>query len=139
MAKMTDKQRLWKVFAVFIKLRDSPNGYVNCISCGRMLAYPNSKGNVDAGHFYARSIVYAGLYFNEINVQSQCVHCNRYLEGNAQGFSKGLIKKYGPDVLEELENKRLTGPKKYYPFEYEAMIKDYRARVKKMKKDRGIS
>ena len=138
MPKASAKKKLWTAFAEFIRLRDSPNGYGNCISCNKLMAYPNGEGYWQAGHYYPRSATYAGLYFDERNVNGQCAHCNKYLEGNAHGYRKGLIEKYGPGIIDELDLKKFTSPKKMYDFEYDALAKEYRKIVREMKKARGI-
>jgi len=138
MAKMTAKQKCWKAFAEFIRLRDSENGYANCISCNKMVAYPNGTGALHAGHFYPRSTTYAALYFHERNVNGQCSHCNYFLEGNTEAYRKGLIRKYGDEIIDELDIIKLVGARKMHSFEYEAMAKHYRQLVRDMKKVRGI-
>jgi len=138
MAKSTSKQKLWKAFAEFIRLRDSKNGYGQCISCNKPVAYPNSHGNWHAGHFYPRSTTYGTLYFDERNVNGQCCHCNTYLEGNTEAYRRGLIHKYGEDVIANMDVVRACGMKKMYDYEYDELAKYYRGLVKEMKLKRGI-
>ncbi len=139
MGKMTDKQKLWRIFAEFIRLRDAPDGYGNCVSCNKMVSYPNGTGAWHAGHFLPRSVTYNSVYFDERNVNGQCIHCNYFLEGNTEQYRKGLIRKYGEGIIDDLDVKRLTGISKMYPFEYQELTKMYRVKVKEMKKQRGIS
>jgi hypothetical protein len=80
------------IFNAWIRERDKNNG---CISCG---------GEVNhAGHYYSQGH-YSSLRFNPINVNGQCIKCNTYMHGNLINYRKGLIKKYGPEVVENLEN-----------------------------------
>ena len=137
--KAGSKKKLWKAFSEFIRLRDSEDGVGICISCGRFVAYPNKSGKWHAGHFYPRSTTYSYLYFDEKNVNGQCMHCNSYLEGNKQGYEEGLIKKYGDGILEELKNKKVTGLVGVLGHEYEELAKHYRGLVRQMKKEKGIS
>lgn len=44
--------------------------------------------------------------WDERNVNAQCVECNRYGGGNPEGYRRGLVNKYGPEVVEELEARR---------------------------------
>lgn len=137
--KASAKSKLWRAFAEYIKLRDSEAGYANCISCGKEVEYPNSEGNLHAGHYYSRSVIFNTLYFCEKNVQSQCHYCNTYLEGNSPGFAKGLIAKYGEGIVEELEKKKAAGMlQKLYDHDYDEMAKEYREKVREIKKKRGI-
>ena len=41
-----------------------------------------------------------------MNCNGQCKKCNRFDEGNIQGYRKGLIKKYGLEKVELLELKK---------------------------------
>ena len=44
--------------------------------------------------------------FDENNCNAQCRSCNRFDEGNIQGYRKGLIAKYGEKLTESLEIKK---------------------------------
>lgn len=138
MPKATAKKKLWKAFATYIRLRDAPNGYGNCISCNKMVAYPNDTGNWHAGHYYPRSVTYGTLYFDEYNVNGQCRHCNTYLEGNKQGYEKGLKRKYGQSVFDHFDLTRAVGVKKCHDFEYNEIAKHYRKLVRELKKKKGM-
>lgn len=139
MTKSSSKKKLWRIFAEYIRLRDSPNGYGQCISCGKLVQYPNKTGVAHAGHYYPRSTTYSSLYFDERNVNLQCSHCNTYLEGNTEGYRRGLIAKYGSRVIDELDLKRSMKLKKIHSFQYDEMAKHYRKLVREMKKERGIT
>lgn len=137
MAKSTEKKKLWRAFAEFIRLRDAPDGYGACISCGKLILYPNDDGKWHAGHFLPRSITYNAVYFHEKNVNGQCRHCNTFLEGNTDAYREGLIKRYGEKVLEELDLARAIN-RKWYEWEYKELAKEYRRKVRVMKKERGL-
>lgn len=139
MGKSTPKQLLWKAFAEFIRLRDSPDNMGECISCGDPVAYPNSNGDFHCGHYYPRSTVYLNLYFSEENCHGQCRTCNTFLEGNTAEFRKGLIKRYGEAYVQELEDvKSKSKFVKMYDFEYKEKAAHYRKLCREMKKARGI-
>lgn len=117
------KKKLDGLFCRFIRLRDIEKG---CISCGKRVAF---GGAWHAGHYYPRSVSYASLYFDEMNVHGQCSHCNTFLEGNKQGYREGLIKRYGESILEHLEIKK-TFRTRWGVFEYETLIERYKKLVK---------
>lgn len=139
MGKSSQKELLWRAFAEWIKLRDTPNGYGNCISCNRLLQYPNSDGSAHAGHLFPRSTVFNALYFHPMNVHTQCHHCNTFLEGNTMEYRKGLVRRYGEEVLEELELAKATDRAAKWPdFEYKELAAEYRKKSRQLKKERGI-
>lgn len=93
------RKELWRVFSLYIRQRDAnEDGISYCISCGK----PGHWRGMDAGHFYSQG-GYPGIWLHEKNVNCQCKHCNLFLEGNKQGYTKGLVAKYGDGVLEELD------------------------------------
>jgi len=119
-----NEARYW--FQRWIRMRDVGKP---CISCGAML---NDIRTFDAGHYYnAKS--YPQLLFNEFNVSGQCKnYCNNYMSGNLIEYRKGIIKRYGGDVLNELdllaENKETRVLTKEYYIEiadkYKKFVKD---------------
>jgi len=60
---------------------------------------------MNAGHFIPKSVSLV-LRWNEQNVNGQCVRCNLAEQGNQLAYSRGLAKKYGPEVVEKLEMTR---------------------------------
>lgn len=123
-------EKLDDVFSMFIRLRDSnTNGTFRCISCGRILPFEQA----DCGHYINRK--HMSLRFSEKNCNAQCRSCNRFDEGNIQGYRRGLITKYGePTVilLEAMKNET----NKLSIFELEAMIDHYRKEVKLLKEEK---
>lgn len=111
------KKRLWLVFSAFIRKRDEKLG---CISCGKHYDIKD----MDAGHFIPKT---AGLsiYFDERNCNAQCHTCNRWKHGNLSGYAIGLRKKYGNDILEELDRLRVQ-TRKISRMEYETLIEKYK-------------
>lgn len=92
--------KLDKIFSQFIRLRDSHNGVIKCISCGKIVPWKES----DCGHYINRK--HKATRFDEHNCNAQCRSCNRFDEGNIQGYRKGLIQKIGEDLTELLEIKK---------------------------------
>ena len=120
-------EKLDDVFSMFIRLRDSNiNGTFRCISCGRILPFEQA----DCGHYINRK--HMSLRFSEKNCNAQCRSCNRFDEGNIQGYRRGLIAKYGEPIVILLEAMK-NETNKLTVFELEAMISDYRKEVKKLK------
>lgn len=132
MAKSKLKNRLDVVFAKYIRLRDvMPNGMFRCISCGNILPFDES----DCGHYINRQ--HMATRFSEKNCNAQCRKCNRFDEGNIQGYRRGLIAKYGEATVSMLEAMK-TQINKISDFEYQTMIDHYRKEVKRLKIEKQI-
>lgn len=122
------KRRLDDVFSKFIRLRDSDdNGYGRCISCGKVFHWKDA----DCGHYITRD--HMSTRWDERNCSLQCKHCNRFQSGNMAEYTKGLMKKYGPEILDILIAKKYT-TSHISEFEAEILIKEYRKKVKQMMK-----
>lgn len=93
------KDMLDKVFSIYIRRRDCSDGVGTCISCGRAITF----SSCDAGHFISRA--HTATRWNIRNVHAQCRECNRMRDGNSEGYRRGLIKRYGPQIIEQLEKK----------------------------------
>lgn len=113
------KKLLWGIFSEYIRQRD---GGV-CISCGKK----DFWRKMDAGHYIPKT---AGLstYFHEKNVNSQCTYCNRWMHGNLSRYALALRKKYGRNILEELEEIRLN-PIKISVEDYKKLIEKYKVKL----------
>lgn len=88
-----------KHFNLFIRNRDSKNGYFKCISCQKV----KSVDQMCAGHYLS-----AGnnsvFRFDELNVNGQCnAYCNMFLSGNLVNYRMGLVNKIGKENVEWLE------------------------------------
>lgn len=118
------------IFSKYIRLRDSNGkGYFRCISCGRVLPYSQA----DCGHYINRG--HMSTRYNTMNCNAQCRKCNRFMEGNIQGYRRGLIKKYGEpkvELLEAMQNQVC----KISVFELEQMIIFYKQEIKKLEDER---
>lgn len=120
------KAKLDKVFSQYIRLRDRmPGGVFRCISCGQIKPIEQA----DCGHYINRQ--HMATRFSEMNCNAQCRSCNRFDEGNIQGYRRGLVQKYGEQRVLLLEAQKYE-TRKYTDFEYEALIKHYRAEIRKM-------
>ena len=141
MNRKTAKKNLNDIFRDFIRLRDSnEHGIGQCISCGefiRVWYFEDGKlkfnGNAHAGHYYSRGASTA-LYFDEKNVNLQCVKCNSFQGGNIQGYSSGLIRKYGADILDILKLKKDNFCKMTVG-EMQILTDEYKMKVEGLKKN----
>lgn len=124
---MNLKAKLDRIFSEFIRLRDTDeNGIGRCVSCGKIIHWKDG----DAGHFVNRK--HLSLRYDEKNVNLQCRSCNRFDEGNNTGYYRGLVFKYGYDVIDYLAVKKYN----YCHLgevEYEALIEEYKEKVKQLK------
>ena len=129
-SKKTIKDRAWRAFSKFIRLRDclKTTGtltYGKCITCGKLL----NIGFCDAGHFVSRR--YNSTLFDEKNCHLQCRYCNRFLNGNPLEYRRQITKLYGEGADIALEDKaleickytfqNLTELERYYKIEVEKL------------------
>lgn len=118
------KKDLTKVFNAFIRKRDTlPNGMFKCISSGKFL--PLSQMN--AGHYFSAGHN-ESIRWDERNVNGQSIQDNLYMHGNFQGYTKGMIEKYGQKVVDELEVKR-HNRSKMARFEVSYLIQEYKKKL----------
>ena len=115
MAKKANlKAKLDAVFSQYIRLRDArKDGTFRCISCNRGLPFDQA----DCGHYINRQ--HMATRFSEKNCNAQCRSCNRFDEGNMQGYRRGLIAKYGEPTVLLLESMK-NQVNKISDFEYRA-------------------
>ena len=126
------KKELDKWFSLYIRIRDSENGLVQCFTCGCVKPYNRGMQN---GHFQSRSFL--ATRFDEENCQPQCVACNMFRQGEQYKFALNLDAKYGEGKAEELQflAKIIL---KVTRADYEDKIGYYKATVEKLKKEKGI-
>lgn len=114
------KKKAWKLFSEYVRRRNCDSfGFTKCFTCPQTGHWKEFQ----AGHYIPQSISLA-LVFNEINVQTQCGGCNLYRQGNPTVFAIELRKKYGENILEELQSLRKEGFR-YTRSDYEEMIERY--------------
>jgi len=115
----TLRRKADETFNRYIRTRD---GSI-CISCGQ-------HGPMDAGHYFATSVS-AYLRYSEENVNSQCRKCNRFMHGNLGEYALGLIKKYGPDILEKLHKEKQIICQRTQK-EYQEIIETYQKKLEEL-------
>ena len=78
------------------RIRDrDENGGSNCISCG--VWHPFER--LDGGHFIPTTS--KAVRYDLRNINAQCWKCNRYLSGNSRHYLRGMIAKYGQEVVND--------------------------------------
>jgi len=92
--------RLDIVFSKFIRRRDCGFTVGRCISCNSIITFETC----DCGHYINRQ--HMSLRFDEHNCNAQCRSCNRFDEGNVQGYRRGLVAKIGEKSTGMLEIKK---------------------------------
>ena len=107
-------------FNAFIRLRDCNKG---CISCGKPVEH--------AGHYFSQGH-HPALQFNEVNVNGQCVRCNKHLHGNLINYRIGLVKRYGEQKVQLLEFAAKKSHKRWGRVELIAIIEHYQNEAKKI-------
>lgn len=125
MKKSTNlKDKLDKVFSLYIRLRDSDeNGFCTCYTCGKVAHYKEMQN----GHFWSRT--HLSTRFNEYNCKVQCVGCNIFKKGNYIEYTKRLLKELGEEKFNELERLK-NSTVKISKAEYEQMIEHYNQKIK---------
>ena len=104
------KKKAWQTFSKWIRNRD-----VTCVTC--------QIGKADnAGHFWHNI-----LDFDEININGQCVRCNKWLSGNLNSYAEYLIKKYGIKKFKDLSSRhyKVMQGEHYEIEDYQKIIKKY--------------
>lgn len=95
----------------------------NCISCEKWFLFEE----LDGGHFIPTTS--SAIRFDERNINAQCRRCNRFLHGNPRHYAKGMVRKYGQDVVDDLEANEFK-TKKWTREELENVRDHYKAAIK---------
>ena len=98
--------KTWSSFSKYIRLRDclkttGTNTILKCCSCPRICNLKNS----DAWHFISRT--YLIHKYNLINVNGQCITCNRFQQGQWTAYFDFLVSffwRFQVDNLIETKN-----------------------------------
>tara|TARA_R100000781_G_scaffold539_5_gene903 strand:- start:894 stop:1298 length:405 start_codon:yes stop_codon:yes gene_type:complete len=126
------KKELDKWFSLFIRLRDSENGWCHCATCSKVSYY---KSGMQNGHFQSRRFM--ATRYDEQNCYAQCVACNMFRGGEQFKFALWIDAKYGDGTALELEYKARTTVK-FSRVDYEDKISYYKDAVKNLKIEKGI-
>ena len=121
-----ESEKLWKKFSkAYREYKANEYGYVICFTCG----YSNHYKRMDTGHYIDRR--HGAVKFNPLNIEIQCMICNRLNNGQIEKYRKNLIERYGADVEELLHNEAKFGAP-MLQHEVETMITYYK-QLKKLK------
>ena len=120
-------KKLDKIFSEYVRRRDAKDGVARCVTCGK---YDDWK-RVHAGHFIVRQ--HKTTRWDERNVWPQCVSCNSFHEGAKDEYSLFLVRKYGPQILEEL-NRHKHSIFKLDKLWLETLIKEYQGKLMELNK-----
>jgi len=121
----TFQKRADASFSLFIRLRDSEDEFCSCISCGGIQHFTE----MDCGHYRKRS--HLNTRYDERNCNAQCKNCNEFMDGNEKKYEKGLIKKYGEHIINELKLLSLI-EKHIGVYEYIILIKMYKEKARNL-------
>lgn len=110
--------KLNKIFSLYIRTRDSKNGFCTCITCG----VKKPINEIHAGHFIPRT--HLATRWDERNVNSQCAQCNMFRSGALEDYFPAMEQKYGRGVIEELRSLRFQ-EKKYSNSDLQNLIHHY--------------
>jgi hypothetical protein len=103
-------------------------GYFQCISCNRI----KPLDQMNAGHYYPVG-THSALRYHEINVNGQCIQCNKWQYGNQAGYRAGLVRKYGETNVVKFETRAaLNRVYKWSRFELELICKTYSEKMKEI-------
>ena len=90
------KDAAWKEFSLYIRTKDSINGFNNCYTCGKN----KSIKELSAGHGIGGRN--NAVLFDERIVKPQCAGCNIWGRGQYQVFTRKLIAELGLDEYDEI-------------------------------------
>lgn len=96
-----------------------------CISCGRY-----HQGQNHAGHYLSRG-AHPELALECRNIHLQCAPCNTHLSGNQINYRKGLIVRYGQEIVDWLEGHHQ--PKKYTIEQLKIIAREYKIATRLIK------
>lgn len=103
------------------------DGFCVCVSCGKRAHYKA----VHAGHFFAgRTNAKLFVESPTPNLHVQCVHCNKFKNGNQSEYERFMVETYGQPAVDEL--RRVCNQTIEYTREQFADMRlDYRERWKR--------
>lgn len=131
--RSTELRKADTAFSLFIRTRDSQNFQgqaFRCISCGQIKPIEQA----DNGHYINRQ--HMSVRFSELNCNAQCRKCNRFEEGNMQGYRNGLVAKIGEKdviLLEHLKHisRSMSATELHYiAEEYKKKTKEFQHQIK---------
>lgn len=95
-----------------------------CFTCGKQKPWKEMQ----CGHFVSR--VYGNLRYYEKNLNCQCYSCNIMKNGNMDEYAVRLQRKYGTDILEELNNAKMMPPTPFKFLDLEDLVEMFKSKIK---------
>lgn len=121
------KRELWGWYSKYSRLKNAGQyGYVNCVTCGKRMKWNESV----AGHFKHASKGNTVTY-DERNVNSQCISCNSFKNGNLAEYAFYIERTYGKGTIMELEQVK-SRANVMIRDEYEALITKHKSKVEEL-------
>lgn len=118
-------KKLWPLVSQYIRLKAASEGQEVCFTCGIQKPWKE----LQAGHFVSRR--FKSTLYEEMNLKPQCLNCNVFLHGNLLVYRRKLDALYGPEAVENLEQ-RAHQTKKWTTFDLLELIEIYTAKVKEL-------
>ena len=104
--RLKAKNTAWRWFSKYIRARDCLK-YMGTLETGRCVTCDEVKpaSKLDASHFISRE--HEATMFDEYNVHTTCIHCNRFKQGRWPEYFEFMEKAYGIDTIRDLMDQRL--------------------------------
>ena len=125
----TRQKALDRIFGQWV--RRSAAGHMetaNCITCGKPGRWDDTD-HFNAGHFWKRQ--HQSTRYDPRNCHFQCVSCNHHRGGAEAEHAAYILKTYGKEVFDELEQ-RHRQIKKWRADEIESLIAYYKQKIKEL-------
>ena len=119
------KDKCWEAMSLFTRLKNADaQGIVACVTCGARKHYTK----MNAGHFQHNV-----LDFDEMNINCQCVRCNKWLHGNLTSYTMYLLLLHGKEKIDDLLKRSLV-KHKYTEEELTILLPILQEKLEKVKK-----
>lgn len=93
-------KKLDEVFSKYIRHKYATHGKLQCYTCDK----EGEIKEMQNGHFWSRK--HFTTRWDEDNCRPQCVGCNVFKSGNHPAYGMKMLREYGQDKLERLEQKK---------------------------------
>jgi len=123
-------------FSMFVRMSAADdNGYVACPTCGRVYLW--NSGDIHCSHYYGRANY--NVRWDDRNAVAQCGYENTWMEGNKPEMIDVLVEKWGTDELRQMRAKAKMPNKIPDEDLLRVMIREYRAKNKKLREEKGLA
>ena len=126
-----EKKKLQAVINKWVRMSHAnEEGMVQCYTCSAVKHYKE----IDAGH--AIPGLKNHCRYDVRIIRPQCSVCNRRKSGNLSVFIPKLMREIGAETFEEIAKYRDV---QYQTFQIQALLQEWRAKLKKYAASRGFS